>query len=426
MRLLLSELLPLRATKALGAFAEDAALPHRYGNLTSGRFKLIRLDDSTFFVADHPMTVTAVFVDEQESKGWEQQTKADTIGHTWTVVRLAAPAAADARLSACGTGKRNPRTGTLIENPADICEDIMRLAGRTDAWWDQLRAEAAEEGLRLAGSIDTALSIRAVLDAVLGSAGAIWCPGMARLYPVSTVSGYIAPLDAQKALNIVVTADLDNTADIFRLSYDPDAAGDKSQHYVELTANPSLYGGVVREEVLSWLRTPGNAETVGRRMLQWFAGERYDVTFDCGDRSIRSGQWVRLLAHPEWPIPGADPYVMVLTAEVTPGSKTVKCTGKALLSLPIVTVTAHSIALPTTREAGVEISIKGGVATLIVFDKDHIPIPGASVGLDGGAAKKTNAEGAVLFQIKVAKPPKEHRLAIQAPGKVATVQTIMA
>jgi hypothetical protein len=425
--LMLWEPLPLRTSAMLGNFAESFVLAHRFGDLTSGRFKLRRLDDTTYFVADHPMPVTQVFIDLQESKGWERRLQSDGDGHTWTVIKFAAPIPIEADVSACGTGKSNPRTGALLENPAEIAEDILRLAGRSDPWWDQLRAESAAAGLRLAGSIDSVLSIRAWLDAVLGSAGAIWCPGMARLYPVSEVSGYVAKLDKHKISNLTVSANLDNTADIFRLSYDPDAASATSQHYVEMTANPALYGGVVREETLPYLRTPGNAESVTRRLLQWLAGERYDITFDCGDLSVRAGQWVQLIAHPLWkaamkrtPFADVDPYVMVLGADPTPGSRTVHCEGKALVSVPLVTVTAHSVALPTTRDAGVEVAVKNGVATLTVSDENDKPVFNARVSLDGGPAKKTDEQGLVSFVVKSG----QHQLAIQAPGKLAQILTV--
>ena len=70
MNLLLSELLPLRTTRALGDYAEDTILPEVLGDLTEAPFPLIRLDDSRFFAADHPMEVTAVYVERQLVADW--------------------------------------------------------------------------------------------------------------------------------------------------------------------------------------------------------------------------------------------------------------------------------------------------------------------------------------------------------------------
>ena len=285
--------------------------------------------------------------------------RSDAAGNTWTVVEFAAPVPDEAEVSATGTGKRNPTTGALLENPAEIIEDVLRLAGRAESW-DFLRAECAAAGLRLAGSITESKSIRATIDDIATSAAAIWTPSMARLYPTATVAGYVQELDKMLVANLIVKADLTNTADVVRVFYDPDSASAKAQHFVELSSNPQIYGGVVREFTLDSLRTPGNAEAVCRRLLPWFAGERYDVTFDCGDKSVRPGQWVRLVGHPEWPFSGADPEVMILGADVEQNSKTAQCRGVVVLTAPGIAVTGHSVALPTTRNAGVEVGVKDG------------------------------------------------------------------
>ena len=120
MNRLLSEDLPLRMSRVLGDFAENKPLPHRYGDLSEARFPLIKMTASKWFAADHPMTITQVFVDAEETAGWNFETESDGSGQSWTVVNLAAPAPADAEVSACGTGKRHPDSGALIDNPADI------------------------------------------------------------------------------------------------------------------------------------------------------------------------------------------------------------------------------------------------------------------------------------------------------------------
>src|SRR5437868_12619774 len=108
----------------LGDFAEDRPLPHRYGDLTAARFPLIRLSPTEFFAADHPMEVTRVFTDAEETQSWAQSLQSNLKGHTWTIVTLGAPAPATAIVSACGKGKRNPTTGALLENPAEILQDV--------------------------------------------------------------------------------------------------------------------------------------------------------------------------------------------------------------------------------------------------------------------------------------------------------------
>lgn len=415
MNLTLWEDLPLRTTAVLGDFAGKQILAQRFGDLRNTRFPLQKLDDLTWFAADHPMPITRVFVDDEATESFASEIRGDDIGNTWTVVLLSAPAPPDAKVSASGTGRRNPDTGALIENPADIMEFVLRLAGRTETF-PLLRAECAAAGIVLAGSLDREQSIRAWLDEIAYSAGAIWTPQAARLYPISYVRGSIVPLDRFSASDIVAQSSLDDTADILHLSYDLNDATGQPQQFVELTASPQRFGGIVAEVTLRWMRQAANAETIGRRMLGRMAGVRYDVTHSTDQTSLRPCQWTRIVDHPQWPIPGGDPVAMVKAVDVDLQGKTSSITSEVIASTPTISVTAHSVALPSTTSAAVSVSVANGVATFTIYDENGKPIKGAQCSLDGAAAKKTNEAGKVAFSITPATPPKKHTLAVQAPG----------
>jgi hypothetical protein len=408
-RLLLAENLPLRTTRMLGDYAVDAPLAHRYGDLSAARFPLLRLSDTVFFAADHPMEIDRVFIDDTETLAWETGTKSDDSGHTWQIVTAGSPVAAGSNVSATGKGKRNPRTGALLENPADIIENVLLLAGRVEDW-SALRAECSAESLRIAGSISTIKSIRATLDDITQSVAAIWTPGMARLYPVLAVNGPVIELTKARAQNLAVTTDLTDTADILRLSYDQDDATNKPQRYIELTANPQRFGGVVFELTLPWLRSSANAESVGRRLLSRLAGERYDVSLDSTRRDIRPGQWLRPVANPSWPFTGADPVIMVIEAQID--QKQDGLSGEAIVSMPEISVTGHSVALSSITQGGVDVSYKNGIATFRFTDPSGNPIKNARVSFDGGQAKTTDDQGVVSFTAS----PGQHKLAAEAVG----------
>src|SRR6185369_13044894 len=152
-------------TAALGDFSSKLILAQRFGDLRRARFPLAKLDDSNWAAADHAMQITEAFVDDEKTLSFDAQVLGDDAGNTRTVVRLAAPAPPDAKVSASGIGRLDPVTGELIQNPADIMEFILRLAGRTETF-PLLRAECAAEGIVLAGSLDRAQSMRAWLDEV--------------------------------------------------------------------------------------------------------------------------------------------------------------------------------------------------------------------------------------------------------------------
>lgn len=415
-RLLLSEILPLRTSRMLGDYADDFPLPIVIGDLTNAPFPLGRLSATEGFAADHPMQITGAFVAKQAVQDWEQALVSDDKGRTWTVVRFAAPVPDGDAMSAVGRGLRDPSTGELLQNPADIVERVFRIAGRDDDFSD-LRAECSRLNLIAAGRISEMKSIKETVDDVTQAVGAIWSPGMGRLYPSSLDPAPILDLDKSEVSAITANATLVDTADILRLSYDRSDASGKPLHYIELTASPLRFHGISKEIAYPLLRTPANAEAIGRPVLQRLAGQRYAVTFNSSRRTLRPGMWVRLVAHPEWELPGDDPVIMILGVEVEPHANMVRVTGETLIGdKPVITVTAHSIALPDATEEAIEVSVRDGVATFTAHDADGRPLAGARISLDGGQPKTTDAQGNVSFVIETGTEGKLHEIAFEAPG----------
>lgn len=411
MRLLLSEALPLRTTRMLGDYAEAQALPEILGDLADAAFPLIRLSATRYFVADHPATVRRVYIDGQLSAAWEAKLESDDAGNTWTVVVFDTPIAAAAKVSATGAGRLNAATGALITNPADALARVSAIAGRPDDW-SNLRAECSRLNITVAGRLATAQSVRAQIDEIAQSIGAIWVPGMARLYPSTDDPAPVVDLEAGQVSGVAVSASVRDTADVLRLSYDYSDARGKPLHYIELAASPARYGGVPLEQTAAWLRTPQCAETVGRARLQRLAGERYDVQFTSDMHALRPGMWVRLVAHPAWPLPGDDPVIMVLAVDITGNRAQLAVTGEYLASVPVITIAGHSIALPDEVEAGLAVTVSHGVATFTLTDDEGKPIVGAAVSLDGSAPKYTNAQGQVSFVAAAG----VHKFAAEAVG----------
>lgn len=396
MRLLLSEILPLRRTSALGDFSEDVALPEVFGDLTDAPFPLIRLSPTRYFAADHPMEVATAFVERQVAEGWEAVLESDAAGNTWTEVRFTAPVPQTSAVWATGRGRRHPLTGDLITNPADVLARATEIAGRGDDW-SALRAECSRFGLVAGGRFSSTQSIRAQIDAVASSFAAIWAPGMARLYPSTADPAPILDLAREEVADIAVSASVVDTADVLRLWYDWSDARGGPQRFIELTASPQRQGGIAKEVTYEWLRTPQAAETVGRAVLGRLAAERYGVRMNVARTDVRAGAWVRPIAHPQWPLDGSDPVIMVLSPTIDFAAGASELIGETALSVPEIRVTGFSAALPNTVDAAVLVALANGVATFTILDEDRRPLAGARVALDGSAPRTTDAQGKVSF-----------------------------
>lgn len=395
--LLLSELLPLRTTRQLGDYAEDVILPEVFGDLRHAPFPLIRLSPTRYFGADHPMTFRTIYAARQVTLDWEQVLGSDSGGRTWTEIHFGAPVPQGTQIDGAGTGRLDDRTGGLIENPADVMRRITQLAGRGDDW-SGIRAECSGLNLAFAGRISERLSVKAHLDRVAQSFGIIWNHGMARRYPTADAPAPIHDFYAlSDADQLQVSASLIDTADVLRLAYDWSDASGRALHYIELSASPQRYGGLSKEVLYPYLRTPANAEAVGRPVLQRLAGDRYDVTLASKQTTIRPGDWIRPVAHPDWPLPGADPVIMTLSVEIDSDTDSIKLTGETVIGESTVTVSGHSIALPDTIEESVDIVIRNGFAILTFHESDGRPIRGGRVTIDGGSTLVTDAQGQVRY-----------------------------
>lgn len=394
---LYAEPIPLRTTRMLGDFASDVVLPHRWGDLSSSRFKLIRLSPTRYFVADHYMTVDKVYVEDERTDAWEVRLERDDKGNVWTELEMGAEIDQSADVSATGKGKLNPVTGLLMENPADIMEDVLRVSGIPGSFPD-LRAQAAAEGLRFAGSVTVMDPVQSVLDEIAMSAGAMWTPSTSRLYPSNSPTP-VFDLDPAVAGGFSdLEADLDDTADTLRIRYAVADATEKAQKHIELSASPKLYGGIVRELDLPWLQVPANAETVGRRILGRMAGRKASVSFTVQRHDIRPGHDVRLVNNPGWFGSSSDPVVTVLGVEISADFGATEIQGETILSTPTIEVTAHSLALPDTTEGGVDFEFKDGVLTFTVKYEDGKPMPQVKATLDGREFRYTDDKGQVSFR----------------------------
>ncbi len=405
MNLLLSEDFPLRTTAALGDYSEDAILPVVYGDLSQSACPLVKLTEYEYLAADHPATVTALFVDGQETQGWAASHRTGQDGRTYCLVTVSAPAPSGSTLSAAMRGKRDPATGALIEHPADILTDLLAQTGKR---WDLSRLKAELPGVRLANRMDKMQSVRAWIDEITRSCGVVWAERFAAIYPAAA-GVTVAALDARSAKISNPLADIADCADHLRIAFDWHPGKSAFAQYMEFSANPSPFGvsgSPVASIEAPWLRQASDAEGLGQRLLSRLARPRGAVVVETG-KDIRVGDWVTV-SNRSLPIDGPLP-MMALSLETQPGKAARTITGEISWGDdPIVTLVHHARAIRHTSDDGVDVSYANGV------DDQGKPMQNASVSLDGAAPKKTNAQG----QVKFAASPGAHTLYVLATGFV--------
>jgi hypothetical protein len=187
----LADPVPLRNTTIWGSFKNVQTIPHVYGRV---RLAPIPYDEAgkLFVMADHGIQgVDEVQIDDKVIYAWKFKNTLDSSDSPVAMLELAESLSSGSSLIALIRGKVHSVTGVLLTNPADILWDILaNIAGAPISYasLDKFRVECALYGIEVGGLLDDReRSVKAQLDLITESIGAIWSggmPGLARIYPV--------------------------------------------------------------------------------------------------------------------------------------------------------------------------------------------------------------------------------------------------
>jgi len=430
--LLLSDVLPLRSSAVLDAFREAVALPWVFGDLRYSPQAVVQLSDTRFAWSDLTGTVTGVQIDGQETQGYNAGPFTDSTGHTLVVIELAAPLPTGAVITATGTGMVSPRTGALIENPADIIEQIILLSGYVMSanmrqGLTRLRAECAAEGLTIAGCVSNVGdygTLRATLNEIMRSIGGGWSSGSFWLHPAAQVLT-APPADAELRVpdaNVTACVAVDKSSfSSLAIAYDDQAYAAKHRQALTLAVRPSLSTATRPVSMLAgWVRTSANATAIAKRLLRRGSGQVYEVKLDAPVLSppLVAGD-VFAHASPKFPAAGLR-WLTVIGAQRVGERTDIAC--DLLIPLPgqVFDVVSRTVAGDITQLAGVELAVSNGQATFTVYDAAGKTVVGANVSLDGGTPKRTDAQGKVTFTATAG----QHKLYIEIPGSYPMQLTV--
>lgn len=396
----LYENLALRSSEVLGDFAGIFPLEHRYGDLSKSKIRLGKISETVYFVADHPMaSVDSVQESGQEVIAWRSFTKPDKAGITSTYVELAqAPAQVNSVITASCRGKLDARTGKLIENPADIIQDLVRINGR-ELSFPLFRGECERRGIKFAGSLDEVKSLRLFVKNIVDSIGALWVNDNVIFFPEEIA--YAREIDSYT--NPSYAAKSEERAGSVKVAYNFNEGSNTYSSYVVVKAVGSPY---VNQKVVycKWLRDNKTAFELANRLAGYYSGEFVTVQTEVG-KAVHSGDAVSLV--------GAFFPGKILITSALPEEQSTKITGNLILStwdkLQLDTYTAE---LAITQKEGIELEFVNGTLTVTIFDMDNKPFVGAFVSLDKGAPKKTSNKGRVSFKTTAG----GHVLDIASPG----------
>ena len=410
---LLSEVLPLKKTSALGPYKQDAIIPWVYGDLSASPIKPVWLDGNTYVVASWPcQAIGGVQIDGQETAGFAAKILTDSQNNAYQAIELAAAAPDGSTVTATLKGKVSARTGALMDNPAEIIEDIHKQIGAVVNLSD-FHNECNNDDLKIAGVIDSAISARAAINDICQSVGAIWTRKSARLYPADfpvDQANTLQRYDFRNIKNLKASASLQNAADGLRLEFDYIASLNEFAAYVELRGEPGQFLNQVARPA-RWLRGNAAAVKVGARILNRLAGTLLQISFDTDTLLIEPGQWA-LIDHPQLPVAGD---MMILQVNKSLSKNQVQIHAEMIVAPPqSIRVLNTAQRITPAQSAAIDVAIVNNLAVFTIKDADGLPISGATAFLDSIGPRVSDAQGKVSFDyVKGA-----HKLGVDAGGYV--------
>jgi hypothetical protein len=398
----LSDLIPLRSTAVWPKFAKSAALNVPYGRAI---VPTTQYDQSRKFwhIADCAIGgVEAIYKDGKPEKAYAWRNATDPTGQTVALIELGSALPANATLTAQVRGKINPNTGMLLENPADILQDILRLAGHdlADAELSEFRTACAD--LAIAGLLTPGLTLRAQIAELAESVGMLWSPampGIARRWPVETKPDgepVYARFAEAEVTEVKAESQQDALYTVLRVEYDWDWTKNSARRSVILRASTAdTYGD--RETTLQakWITATAAAVARGSAWLEAYARPRWSVSLTADmEPSVPPGGWFQV-SHPLLPVAGD---LLAINAEWDWSNQRQRLRAEQSAGIaPSVTVVGYG-GLFDEPQSGLRVSYANGIATIEISDPNGAPIRDAIVTV-GSQKGKTDRSGIARIKI---------------------------
>jgi len=414
----LSDRLPLRETTVWGSYKNKATIPLVYGRdvVTPVAYDN---EGQLFVCADHACQgVDEVSRDGLPTEAWAFYNDIDDTGHPVAVLELADPLADGEPLTVTLRGKMHPTTGALLTNPAFVLWDFLAnvcAVPITLADLDQFRVETASKGIEIGGVIDdSSRTIRAQIDDICQSIGAVWSggmPGIARLYPIENPGELDwQTFDPLKAQGLKAESSQSGIVTVLRVLYDYVDGQPRRAVQFEAPEAIETYGRIESEVTARWLRSARLAAELGERKLSYQARPVWNLSWSSDVRDqVPPGVYVSI-NHPRSPISGQ---VLVMNSELAVSTSSVQITAEAAAgTAPKIVMTRLSTAFEREFKSGSNVVYSNGVATFTIVGDNGQALVNATATLDGTEARITDHQGQVQFETARG----AHVLVVEASG----------
>lgn len=397
----------LRKTTEYPFYSEARVIPHLYGNLKVNAFQY-QANSKMFLIASHPIQqVLNVWVEGKLYKNWQLHNTADSLNKSVALLELDKPAS-NVVVELKGKMKAS---GELIENPIDVIEDILKLAGinLVSSRFSSLRSLCSDISIHYVLQDDKA-TVRAIIESISKSIGIAFSSGLMSLgclYPSNYTTSY-KTLTSNRIKNLQATI---NDVDYYNkliFDYNSDYSSNNSQNSITLKATSDE-----AERTLNFsapeIVSNNSAMSVATRILQYHARRKYSVTFETDDTNILPTDIISI-SHPLFS--ATKSYIaFVKNAQTDLLSRTNRITAEIVLEdAPTIKLLGQSkVYVGTASE--ISYTYQNGILEISVFSIEKKPLKNAVVEILKKEVK-TDANGIAKFTL----PSGTYNVKISATG----------
>lgn len=411
---MLTDYLTLRTTEQWQGYDDIVIIPEVYG---INEITPIPYDASgtRFVLANHACKkVLRVIVDNYLVKNWQLVNSVDNTGHPVAFLNFTKPVSGTIQATVHGKD---------LFNVADIITDFCTNLSQKSLKALQILFHSAQK-YELAGVLDEKITERSAIDLLAQNIGFSWNATAEKF-------GYIFPNQPSISQELIpeqaeCTADIIDLYNVLTVDYDYSYAQSKYRRSITLVNYDSIkkYGKRKASHSAQWVKNLGDAYDIGVRFLQYYSQPVWQGTliFDINN-DIKTGEWLSI-THPYLPISS------VFIKSVNNNGLDIRCAFEGVLkdtqlietestatlfepeikervisegeerviSTNTQNTSAHNIKQRVESEATFNV-IGNGLGELFVVDERRQPLSGASVSVDGGAKKVTDAAGKVVIPI---------------------------
>ena len=408
---MLTDFLNLRTTENWIGYDSVEIIPEIYGtnDITPLQYNT---DGTKFVCANHPcQKINRVIIDGYLVNNYQLLNSVDNTGHPVAFLNFTQPVS--------GTIVVNI-TGKPLFNAGEIITDFSSITD-TDTLKGLQALSHATQRYELAGVLNEKITIRSAIDLIAGNIGFSWNSSAKEF-------GYLFPEPPPSTLQSLIAeqaqcqASIVDMYNVLTVQYNYSYAQSKYKNAITLVNQDSVkrYGRREATHQAQWVKNKGDADDIGKRLLQYYSQPVWDGTaiFDTIE-SITEGEWIenshRLVPITKAFIKSVNDTGLQITCAfegVKKDTQNIEVESVSVLFEEeikervisegverVVSVSKQSTSASSIKKtnaiSGSLDSQGNGVASLTIVDESGRPLSGASVRLDGSSAKITNAAGKV-------------------------------